>query len=174
MRAAPKSPQQIKARRVNYTLRPFKFPEDMTIIIDTREQTSPLFTRYPPGLTVTSKKLDVGDYSILGFEEKGITVERKQLSDLVSFVSREYVSKTKAKMDRMSEFEWAGLLVEVDKESTLYKPYAFSQVSPESVRQALTAFRVDWGIHVIIGDKETICRHLIDVFIRYYRMKKSL
>ncbi|RLA43292.1 MAG: hypothetical protein DRR04_12080 [Gammaproteobacteria bacterium] len=46
-----------------------------TIVCDTREQ-KPLWKT-----NVTRKKLDVGDYSIEGFEDK-ITFERKSLADL--------------------------------------------------------------------------------------------
>jgi ERCC4-type nuclease len=49
------------------------------IIVDTREQKPYQF----PGRHILSRKLDIGDYSLEGFEDQ-FAIERKELSDLVS------------------------------------------------------------------------------------------
>jgi len=153
-----------------YKFKPFIFPEGMTIIMDTREQI-PLFSRLPKGLTVCSKTLAVGDYSLLGFQDK-IAVERKQISDLVPYCSSDHAA-TKIKMEKLSKLEWAGLIIEA-KESEVGRPYQFSNVSPESIRQALASFSVKYKIHIYIGDREHITRWMIDRFIKFWNWKHSL
>ena len=53
------------------------------IVIDTREQLPYKFTDMPKGWKVATvrKKLDTGDYSLKGYEDK-FCIERKSLSDL--------------------------------------------------------------------------------------------
>jgi ERCC4-type nuclease len=156
-----------------YKLKPFQFPEDMIVVVDTREQKSPLFTRYPKGLTVSSATLTTGDYSLKGLESC-IAVERKQLSDLISYCTWEYEKKTRAKMEKMKELEFAGLIIEA-RESEIYSPYEYAPgVSVESVRQALVAFQVKYGVHVYIGNKENCCRVLLDNLIMFWKLKHAI
>ena len=171
MKTTPRTASDIGKIINNYTLKPYQFPKDMVILIDSREQ-QPIFgTRLPKGLTVRTEKLDTGDYSIAGFE-KHFCIERKMISDLISFCTTER-DKTKLKLERMSKMEWAGLIVEA-KESEIYRPYLNSSVSPEVIRQSLVSFSIRWGIHIYIGSKENCCRFLIDHCIKFYRVKKEL
>jgi DNA excision repair protein ERCC-4 len=157
-------------------LTPFKFkdyvfPDGMTILIDSREQQSPLFGRYPRGMTVSCQTLSVGDYSLSGFSDR-IAVERKQISDLVPYCTSDYQA-TKLKMQKLEKLEWAGLIIEA-RESEVYSYYRFSQASPESVRQALASFSIKHKVHIYIGDREHCGRWMVDRFIRYWNWKHSL
>lgn len=171
MKASPRTVQSIAKSIADFKLKPFQFPEGMTIIIDSREQQSPLFGRYPKGMTVSCQTLSVGDYSLAGFTDR-IAVERKQISDLVPYCSSDHLA-TKRKMEKLEKLEWAGLIIEA-RESEVYSPYRFSQVSPESIRQALASFSIKHKVHIYIGDREHCGRWMIDRFIRYWNWKHQL
>ena len=170
MKTIPRTANDIGKAIQNYVPKPFKFPEGMVIVQDTREQL-PLFTRLPKGLTMCSQTLVVGDYSIQGFTNK-IACERKQISDLIPYCTSDHVA-TKIKMEKLSKLEWAGLIIEA-RESDVYRPYLHSNASPESIRQALASFSVKHRVHVYIGDREHITRWMLDRFIRYWNWKHSL
>ena len=163
---------EYKKRVEGWKMEGFKIPDGMVIIQDTREQKSPLLTRLPAGLCILSGVLPVGDYSIKGFEDK-FAIERKQLSDFCSYVGKE-TRKTLIKMQKMRELEWAGLAIEVD-ECDLIKPQEFSQVHPESNRQALVSFDVRYGVHIYYNsNREAIARWMIDRMIKYYQIKREV
>jgi len=171
MRGTPRTPESVTKHVIDYKPKPFTFPPEMVILIDSREQQSPLFGRYPKGMTVSCCKLEVGDYSIRGLESK-IAVERKQISDLISYCTTEREA-TKRKMAQLQKLEWAGLLIEA-RESEVYRPYLFSNVSPEAIRQSLVSFSVRYGVHVYIGDTEKCRTWLLDRLIKFYRIKHEL
>jgi len=165
-------PSYQESRKVasEYKLKPYVFPKDMIIVQDTREQL-PLFTRIPKGLTICSAKLDYGDYSIRGHEST-FCIERKGISDLLSYCTTER-EKTKRKMMQFKNMEWVGLVVE-SKESELYRPYIYSNVSPELIRQCLVSFSVRYGVHVYVNTRENITRWMLDHMIKYYRVVHEL
>ncbi len=171
MRIPPRTMDSIAKSNVNFKLKPPIFPSDMVILVDSREQ-SPLFgPRLPKGMTLCVEKLDCADYTIRGFSDK-ICVERKGMSDLLSFVTIER-DKTIIKMQKMAKMEWAALVVEA-KDNELYRPYLYSKVSPELVRQCLVSFSIRYGIHVFNGDRERCQRYVADHFIKYWSVKHSL
>ena len=156
-------------------LRPFQFPPGFVLIIDTREQT-PLFTRLPKGLVMTSATVHDGDYTIKGFESQ-FCIERKQMSDLWSYCSRERdktINKMKRFQDIRSAGGWCGLCVE-DSEENLWAGNTFSKVAPETVRSALNSFRVRYGVHVYINKRrENIQRWVLDNAIKFYKIKREV
>ncbi len=92
------------------------------VVIDTREKLPYTFERPPKGWTVeiTHKKLDVGDYALLGFEDRAC-VERKSKADLFGTVGRrcEQFSKRLISMTSMAR---ACVVVESPRESILKGP----------------------------------------------------
>ena len=154
----------------DYKLKPFSFPDNFVLHQDTREQ-RPLFTRLPPGLIIRSCTLQNGDYSIRGHEDR-IAFERKGISDLVSYCTSER-EKTIAKMKRFMEYEFAALVIEC-KEAEILRPYEFSKVSPETIRQTLVSFEVKAGVHVYYGSRESCARWILDRCIKFYRLKREV
>jgi ERCC4-type nuclease len=155
-----------------YKLKPFQFPEDMIVVVDTREQ-QPIFGSRPPkGLTITVSKLDYGDYSLRGFENQ-FCIERKKISDLLSYCTVEREKKTKPKMEQFKRMDWVGLIIEA-RESEVYSPYEHSNISPEAVRQAIVSFEVRYGVHVYIGNRENSLRWMVDRMVKYYKIMKEL
>lgn len=171
MKTTPRSTTINSKHYEPYKLKPFIFPPEMVVLVDTREQ-SPIFgSRYPKGLTIRTEKLDTGDYSIAGWTHK-FCIERKMISDLISFCTTER-EKTKLKLERMSKMDWSAIVIEA-KESDLYRPYLNSTVSPEVIRQSLVSFSIRWGVHIFIGSRENCCRFILDHCIKYYRTQKEL
>ena len=171
MKTSPRTAKSIAKVAAGYKLKPFQFPVDMVILIDTREQT-PLFgPRLPKGMNLCTTTLRDGDYSLRGFEQQ-FCIERKGINDLISYCTTER-DKTQAKMKRFRQMEWVGLIIEA-RESEVYRPYFYSSVSPELIRQCLVSFNIRFGVNVYIGDRESIQRWAVDHMIKYFKIKKEL
>lgn len=156
-------------------LKPYKIPEDMHVVVDTREQ-KPLFKRIPPGLTIVSKALKDGDYSIVGFEDR-FCIERKEMSDFYGYIGNER-TKTVAKMERFAEMVKADgfvmLAIEAAEEDVLFG-YEYSRLSPEVARQAINSFRLRYGVHVYCNrDRTFIERTILDSMIKFYGIQREV
>lgn len=82
----------------SYELKPHKIPNDMVVIIDTREQ-NPLWLPKPmKDLVIMRGTLQNGDYSLRGHENT-FTIERKQ-QDLFSYLTSER-DRTKVKLEKL-------------------------------------------------------------------------
>ena len=156
-------------------LKPFKIPNGLIIIIDTREQ-RPLFSPRPRGLVTIRKKVEFGDYTIKGFETE-FAIERKQMSDFYSYIGKE----RKKTVKKMSDFNlivcnggFAGLVIEASEEDVLFG-YVMSKVPPEVARQALVSFRIRSGVHVYFNrSRECIERWVLDNAIKFYKVRREV
>jgi ERCC4-type nuclease len=148
-----------------HKLKPFRIPDGLVLIVDTREQ-SPLFTR-TKGLTTIRDTLHDGDYSIKGFTDQ-FAIERKQASDLYSYIGKER-KKTVKKLQRLMEFDFAALVVEESFDSLmLQSPY--SSISPETVRQFLVSLNIRFGIHFFLSSKrKNLEMYILDRAIKFYK-----
>jgi ERCC4-type nuclease len=152
-------------------LKPYRFPQGFVLVVDTREQT-PLFDPKPDGLKLIHGKLDHGDYSVKGFEDR-FAIERKMLSDLCAYVARER-KKTKFKMEYLSTLDFAALVIEESEEEVFFG-HMMSRVSPESIRQALVSFRVRYGVHVYMHkSRDHIERFVLDHAIKFYNVMREV
>lgn len=156
-------------------LKPYKFPSGFYLIVDTREQL-PLFTNPIEGLEIIRRKVDYGDYTIKGFEEY-VAIERKQMSDLYSYVGKER-EKTIVKMKQFEKMVQANgfvaLVIEASEEE-VYSGYGYSKVSPEAVRQSLASFRVRFGVHIYMNEsREAIERFVLDCAIKFYKSRRAV
>ncbi len=114
-------------------------PEDVTVIIDTREQTPLHF----PKMKTIVKTLPTGDYSIQGLE-KYIVVERKNLSDLLGCVGR-YRERFDAELQRLLAYDARALVIEATKAQCI-AGNGRSKVHPKAVEGSLNA----WSRHIHI------------------------
>ena len=153
------------------SLKPFSFPEGFVLIIDTREQL-PLFSNpVLKGLVMVRDTLQNGDYSIKGFENR-IMVERKQVSDLISYVGRDH-KQTRAKLDRCTGYDFRAIAIEA-AEADLLSSQLYASVPPETIRQALASFEVRYNIHLYYSrDRKDIERWILDRFVKYFRQKRE-
>jgi len=156
-------------------LKPYKIPEGLVLIVDTREQVQ-LFTDPIPGLTIIHHVLKNGDYSIKGFEDV-FSIERKMISDFYGYIGKER-KKTTRKMERFRDIVRAGgfvgLAIECSEEEILYG-YYMSQLSPETARQAINSFRVRYHVQVYYNkDRQYIQRFILDSAIKFYNISREV
>jgi ERCC4-type nuclease len=158
----------------NNGLKPFKVPDGLVLIQDTREQ-RPLFTSPPEGLEVVRDALPYGDYSLRGFEDE-FCIERKQLSDFYAYIGRER-HRTLKKMEEFrsitSSGGFVGLVIETT-EADLLAGYIMTRVSPETARQALISFEMRYGVHVYYSrSRNDIARWILDRAIKFYQIQRE-
>lgn len=119
----------------------------MIIAIDTREQLPFAFE----GVATERRKLDAGDYSVVGLEEV-VTVERKTLDDLAKslITDRERFLDVVRRMERLPV---AVVMVEGSLEDIAQRRYSIG-AHREAVLGALLSLVVDHGVSVILaGDR---------------------
>jgi ERCC4-type nuclease len=154
----------------SYKPKPYIFPQDFVLVIDTREQ-NPLCTEVK-GLTVCRDTLKDGDYSIRGFEDQ-FTVERKQTSDFFSFIGKER-RRTVQKLERLKTFDFAAIVIEASIDD-LFSPQLYTQISPEVVRHFLVSANVRYGLHVYCNrSRKKIEMWLIDRAIKYFKVQREV
>jgi len=152
------------------TLKPYKFPEGMVLVVDTREQ-MPLFHKLPKGLVLTRDTLHHGDYSIKGFEDK-FFIERKQISDLIPYLVKDH-DKTRVKLDKCKDFLFKGLVIEAS-EADVLSPQMFTQATPEQVRQNLVSLEIRFGLNVYYSrSRKDIERWILDRCIKFVKIMRE-
>jgi len=154
-----------------YKFKPIEFPSEMCLIVDCREQQSPLFLdrTAPKGLMVMRDTLKDGDYGLRCFNN--FFIEKKYHGDLFNYCTKEYESKTRPKMERFKKIidkgGWVGLVIE-DTMSNIFKWQDYTNASPESVRWALASFSLRYGVHVHFGgNRENTARWIMVVCPRF-------
>lgn len=92
----------------------------MKVIVDTREQ-QPWSFEGQPGITTIRRKLDAGDYSVEGLENR-VAIERKSLNDWVNTVMR---SRTRfyKELDRLRGYDFRCVIIEASVESIWNEDY---------------------------------------------------
>lgn len=126
-----------------------------TIIIDSREQ-RPFFLDKvgDPGFSDLGKiefdGLATGDYSISGMESPAqphsICIERKSLPDLFQSTGRNRARFVK-EFKRMSDFDYAALVIEADYLAFFKHPPPLSQMSPKAVYRTVLALCQRYDVH---------------------------
>ena len=111
------------------------------IAIDTREQLPYTFP-----CRQQTQGLKTGDYSIVGLEDK-VTVERKSLSDLFSSIGTGRV-QLENEMIRMSQMDYAVLMIESSLACIFTNPPAHSEMNPKSVFRTLIAWSRRYNVHI--------------------------
>jgi ERCC4-type nuclease len=121
-----------------------------TIVIDTREQNPFSFSPFRAWFDgVKHKALTVGDYSVAGLEQI-VTVERKDLPDLIhSFTSERRVFVNRLR--RMRDYQHR-LLVVTAALSEVKSPYGGLSLDPNRITQSLIATLVGAGVPFICSE----------------------
>ena len=163
-------------------LTPFKFkdyvfPNDFVLVVDDREQRSPLFLDKPPkGLMVMRDYCKDGDYQIRGINN--FCIEKKYSGDLYPYCSSEWDTKTLKKLERMKRIiqsgGWCGLLVD-ERESDIFKWQEHTKIHPECIRGALSSIRMRYGVHTYFAPtKDHAIRFILDSAIKWWEIMKEL
>ncbi len=82
----------------------------MHIVIDTREQKKLPFKEGKVITGITEKKLDAGDYSLLGHENK-IAFERKSAGDLYATLGKGH-GRFKKELERAKDYDYFAIIIE--------------------------------------------------------------
>lgn len=130
-------------------------PCDVTILIDTREQTPFDFTAF--GFKQRRATLKTGDYSVEGLEDK-LTVERKSLSDLLGCVGNQR-KRFEKELHRMLEFDARAVVVSASESHIAKGGWKYSRLTPKQVIGSYTGW-MTWNIpwifakdHISAGER---------------------
>ena len=108
------------------------------IIRDTREQYGYQFDTINPRPIVLDKALKTGDYSIKGLETE-ITIERKSLPDAYGTFGKGR-HRFEHELQRMTEMNFAAVIIEADWFTILRNPPQQSQMNPKAVYASIIAW----------------------------------
>lgn len=168
-----------------------EYPSDFVIEIDTREQ-EPYFKNPPKNLTICRTKLDVGDYSIRGFENC-ITIERKGTLEFLGSISNDR-ERFKAELKRMIENKIShrfivieGTLEEVMSYTTIgsnpkgksehsVRPFTHKTVgmAPEAVFGTLVSLMIRYDVHFIFAkDRKDAEKWCLSLLLKFYKLKRG-
>jgi len=136
-----------------------------TIVIDTREQLPYSFN--PDSVGTVRRGLDVGDYSLEGFEER-VAVERKSLDDYVGSLIRGR-ARFLREITRMQNVPNRLVVVEGSLADVMGWNYR-SGVHPNAVLGGTISLIVDHEIPVIFcSDRQLACGFTEEYLKRVYR-----
>ncbi len=135
--------------------------EEPTIIVDTREQEG-----YSFSLPSVRKKLEAGDYSIVGFEEK-VAVERKSLPDFIQTIIRERKRFYK-ELEKLSKYSAACIVVEANFRDLIEGHYR-SGAHANALIGAVASISVGFIPVYFCSDRQASCRFVEEFLIHFYR-----
>jgi len=159
----------------------------MIIVCDTREKENSAYSF--PKYEVKRKKLDSGDYSILGMESR-ISLEKKELPDIYNCCGNDR-KRFVSELTRLSLFEYAAIIIESTMSDFILYPEAFNKkllkrckrnltldyktlkmkMSPKAAINSLFAWSIRYDVHVFwCGSREygqATALRLLEKFYKY-------
>ncbi len=115
--------------------------------------------------TIQKASLTLGDYSILGFENK-VAVERKSLADLVGCLGRDR-ERFERELQRARGLDAFAVVVE-DSFLSLAKGEYRSQLNAHSACQSVASFMARYGIPFLFAGSRTAAEYGTFSFLRQY------
>ena len=143
--------------------------DEMVIVVDTRETLAYTFANIKPRPEIIYKKLDSGDYSLLSFENK-VTIERKEKNDLFSSFGRNR-NRLQKEFERLSQFQYAGLVIECNLSDIFKNPPARSRMNPKSVFRSLISWSVYYGVHIWTAPDRAFSEKLTYLILEFWWKK---
>ena len=135
---------------------------EAVIVIDTREQLP-----YSFDTQSISRKLDAGDYSVEGLEDR-VAIERKSLDDFVSTVIRSR-KRFANELEKLRQYDFACIVVEADLTDIAQGRYR-SGAHPKSVLGATLSIIADYGIPIYFcSNRRLACRFVYHLLLRLHR-----
>lgn len=141
--------------------------ETIRLIVDTREKRPWVFS---PIVTTRRAKLESGDYSIEGFEDR-VAVERKTKDDFVSSICSGR-SRFNRELRRLQAFEFAAVIVEAELPDLLSGNYT-SGMSARAVLATTAAITVERGIPVFFASHRAAAAILAEAFFARFITKNE-
>jgi ERCC4-type nuclease len=142
-----------------------KSPE-ITIVIDTREQQP-----YGFDLPTVRRKLDVGDYSVDGYEHE-IVVERKSFDDFIGTIigSRERFGK---ELSKLSAYQKAIIVVEGNFDDITRPGSYVSGAHPNAILGFVTSLWAEWEIPVMFCSNRQMAVYFVKEYLRKWVEKRQ-
>jgi ERCC4-type nuclease len=141
----------------------------MKIIIDSREQ-APLDFK-----DSKIKKLNAGDYSIEGYEDK-IAIERKSAGDIFGTLGKGH-KRFKKELERVKEYDYFGIYIEDSFENIYNKTFEnshFSKMHGFVIIAILNTLKIKYGIDVVFCNSRVSMKQQInEVFKAYLKVKST-
>lgn len=103
-------------------------------------------------------KLDVGDYTIKGLEDK-LMIERKTIGDLWNTLGRDW-DRFLREMERAQNHKLKYLIIEGTL-ADINKGYLYSKVPPENIHAKLISLQVKHNVHVIFAGRTDLARDYV-------------
>lgn len=142
---------------------------EAVLIKDTREPEL-AWDAYFAAPTIT-KKLDVGDYSLQGFEDK-IAVERKTLDDLVGCLTKGR-DRFERELQRSTQLVYFCVIVEAGYSQLVLGQYR-SRLNTKSAIESISAFEIRYGTHFLFaGNQELAARKAESLLLKFYREQQK-
>lgn len=149
----------------------------LQIIVDTREKQPWTFSQSESVGSVVSHKLDTGDYSLVGLEDK-LCIERKQsVSELASNITQ---PRFRNVLQRMSAFPYKFLLLEFDYGQIDKYPMGSNipkslmdkvHISGAFIMKFLSEVQIKYGVHVVPCSNSQYAEHVaINIMKRVYEI----
>jgi len=144
----------------------------MDIIIDTREQ-KPLWTKNNAYTKIIRKKLDVGDYSLVGFENK-IALERKSAGDLFCTLGAGH-KRFKAELFKAHDLDYFAIIIEDSYTNILNKNFKNSFQSKMRgyvITSILFTIHLKYKVPVFFTNSRSESKKVIrEIFKAYLKLK---
>lgn len=146
--------------------------EEITLILDTREKEPWGFSWSPLITNTISRKLDVGDYSIAGYEDR-FTIERKRnVAEIAGNITE---ARFPAFLNRLAAMPHKYIICEFTLENVTEFPYnsgiprsriPFIKITPQFILSCLFKIQVDYKIPIIYAGNKTVAEMAAEQIIK--------
>lgn len=138
------------------------------IAIDKREKLP--FDFSSTGTPTEAKLLESGDYSLLGFEG-AVAIERKRPVELFSNFTR-HRDRFRREYVRLSQFEYAAVVIEGDLPSCSVRSSEYSSVDPSMVINSLISWSIRYNVHTWFASSRDLAQTLTyRILEKFYRLQ---
>ena len=141
-----------------------EFLNNLTLIVDSREQTPYLFSGYKTEIS----GLSIGDYSLKNCETE-ISVERKSVNDLIGSLTKGR-DRFERELQKGAQLPYFAMVIEAtlsDLSNSRYK----SKALPKSIIQSLLSWSVKYNTHVFFCDSREYAEKVtLSLLLKYARM----
>ncbi len=132
-------------------------------MVDTREQ-KPLWVK-----NIVSKKLNVGDYSLEGFEDR-ISIERKSLIDLFGTLGGGH-KRFKKELEKSRSYDYFAIVIEGSYTKCLEKDFVgsyYSKMRGYVITSILFTLHIKYGINIFFANNRIEAKKIIKEIFKSY------
>lgn len=147
----------------------------MKIVIDSREQLPLDFKTSTHIEGVVIKKLEAGDYSILGYEDK-IAIERKSANDLFGTLGKGH-KRFNRELARAKGYDYFGIIIEDSFTDIKYKNFEnsfYSKMPGFVITKMCMTMKLKYGVDFIFCKDRQEAKDMIrEILYAYIKLKEE-